>query len=348
MSTPTEESYHVSSKDAIAPGVTFDPSRHMAYTPPSEVITLRELLLSEANACSPVGITKPFPLFSFDGVVEMRRDIFREEVVRRHAQKIKPGVYKMRGFSRETPFVDSAWRHPDVLNACSKAAGLDLEIMFDYEIGHVNVQLEELVDKEEPHSVLPPATPPKPYGVEDLDLVKADQELVPVRNWHVDAYPWVCVCMLSDPEGMVGGETGIEKGDGSVVKMLGPSVGWAVMMQGGCINHIALKAYGSVERITMVTSFRPKDPLVKDVSTLHTVNKSSRLEQLFLGWTTYRMDVVAKRANAIGAEIAKGGFSADEIKEKMDHWVKEQIEYLSVTCREMHDAIPYGTNKAHT
>ena len=323
--------------------VTFDPARHMAFEAPEEIITLKELLLSEENACSPVAITKPFPLFSLEGVTEMRRDIFRKEVVQKHGQKIKPGVYKMRGYSQDTPFVDAVWRSPEAIEACSRAAGVDLEVIFDYEIGHVNVQLDELTDKANLYDILPPAVPKNKATSMPADSKSSEEQLESVRDWHVDAYPWVCVCMLSDPEGMIGGETGLQKGDGSVVKMLGPGIGWAVMMQGGCINHIALRAYGCSERITMVTSFKAKDPLARDMSTLNITNKSSRLEELFLQWTTYRMDVVSKRAAAIKAEIGNGQLSAETIKRKMDDWVKEQTSYLEITCREMHDAVPYGT-----
>lgn len=341
-STPTDGD-GTTTRNAPTKAAVFDPSRHMAFEAPAEIITLRDLLLSEENACSPVAITKPFPLFSREGVIEMRKDIFRAEVVRKHGQKIKPGVYKMRGYSRDTPFVDAVWRSPEVMKACSEAAGVDLDVIFDYEIGHVNVQLDELADKPTLDSVLPPAVPPKSFTGVDFSSIDPDKQLASVRDWHVDAYPWVCVCMLSDPEGMVGGETGIQKGDGSIVKMLGPGIGWAVMMQGGCINHAALRAYGCAERITMVTSFKARDPLLKDMSTLNITNKSSRLEELFLQWTTYRMNVLAKRATTIEAEIAKGTLSADEIKRKMDEWVKEQVNYLNITCREMHDAVPYGT-----
>jgi hypothetical protein len=93
----------------------------------------------------------------------------------------------------------------------------------------------------------------------------------------------------------------------------------------------------------MVTSFKAKDPLAKDMSTLNITNKSSRLEELFLQWTTYRMDVVSKRASAIKEEIGSGQLSAETIKKKMDDWVKQQTSYLEITCREMHDAVPYGT-----
>lgn len=316
----------------------------MAFEPPDEIITLRELLLSEDNACSPVAITRPFPLFSLEGVTEMRKDIFRKEVIRQHGQKIKPGVYKMRGYSQDTPFVDAVWRNPEVIKACSQAAGIDLDVIFDYEIGHVNVQLDELADKPSLEDILPPAVPPKtPCSVTD-DAMTSEEQLAAVRDWHIDAYPWVCVCMLSDPEGMKGGETGLQKGDGSIVKMLGPGVGWAVMMQGGCINHIALRAYGCRERITMVTSFKARDPLAKDMSTLNITNKSSRLDELFFQWTTYRMDIISKRAAALKDEITNGHMSAEDIKKKMDDWVHEQTTYLNITCREMHDAVPYGTS----
>ncbi|KAK5191767.1 hypothetical protein LTR92_008348 [Exophiala xenobiotica] len=337
-----EEHSSWKSADQSSQNVTFDPSKHMAFEAPEAIITLKELLLSEENACSPVAITKPFPLFSLDGVTEMRRDIFRKDVVQKHGQKIKPGVYKMRGYSQDTPFVDAVWRSPEVIEACSRAAGVDLEVIFDYEIGHVNVQLDALADKTNLYEVLPPAVPKNEATSIPADSKSTDEQLESVRDWHIDAYPWVCVCMLSDPEGMIGGETGLQKGDGSVVKMLGPGIGWAVMMQGGCINHIALRAYGCSERITMVTSFKAKDPLAKDMSTLNITNKSSRLEELFLQWTTYRMDVVSKRAAAMKEEIGSGQLSAETIKKKMDDWVREQTSYLEVTCREMHDAVPYA------
>ncbi|KAK5275217.1 hypothetical protein LTR40_013417, partial [Exophiala xenobiotica] len=133
-----EERSSWKSADQSSQNVTFDPSKHMAFEAPEAIITLKELLLSEENACSPVAITKPFPLFSLDGVTEMRRDIFRKDVVQKHGQKIKPGVYKMRGYSQDTPFVDAVWRSPEVIEVCSRAAGVDLEVIFDYEIGHVN------------------------------------------------------------------------------------------------------------------------------------------------------------------------------------------------------------------
>jgi hypothetical protein len=141
--------------------------------------------------------------------------------------------------------------------------------------------------------------------------------------------------MLSDPSNMVGGETGIRKGDGSIAKIRGPQVGWAVMMQGGCVEHIALKAVGTGERVTMVTSFRPRDPTLKDVSNLGNVKKSSSWDQLFKQWSVYRLGVVEKRARLLREKIEQGNLSGVEISKMMAQWNEEQFAYMNHTAVEM-------------
>src|ERR1700749_611064 len=98
---------------------SFDPAEHLCFEPPKSVITLKELLLAEDNAISPVAITEPFPLFTLEGVKQMRADLFRSEVVNMHGDRTKKNCYKMRGYSKDTPFVDAAWRSPEVIKACS-------------------------------------------------------------------------------------------------------------------------------------------------------------------------------------------------------------------------------------
>ncbi|KAK5744819.1 hypothetical protein LTR17_001896 [Elasticomyces elasticus] len=322
----------------------FDPATHLAFEPPKDFITLRDLLLSEDKAISPVAVTAPFPLFSTEGVQALRADLFRREVVDKHAYSLTPGCYKMRGYSYDTPFVDAVWKSPAVLAACSKAAGVDLSVVFDYEIAHMNVQVDALLGQPTLSSVLPQPTPPsntqsggpvveQPAIVQDDDL-----ESLPANGtWHTDSYPWVCVVMLSDPTNMCGGETGLRKGDGTLLKVRGPAVGWAVMMQGGCVKHIALKASGGTgERITMVTSFRAKDPMQKDVSNLVNVKRSSKHNELFQQWSTYRLDVLSQRALLMRNEIAKGEKTAEEISAMMTEWQAVQADYLKTTVDEMY------------
>jgi hypothetical protein len=71
--------------------------------------------------------------------------------------------------------------------------------------------------------------------------------------------------------------------------------GTAVVMQGRYINHQALKALGGRERISMITSFRPKSPLVKDESVLTGVRGISNLNELYSDYTQYRLEILEER-----------------------------------------------------
>ena len=42
--------------------------------------------------------------------------------------------------------------------------------------------------------------------------------------WHFDSFPFVCVTMLSDCAGMVGGETALRTATGEIMKVRGPSM----------------------------------------------------------------------------------------------------------------------------
>jgi hypothetical protein len=53
------------------------------------------------------------------------------------------------------------------------------------------------------------------------------------------------------------------------------------MMQGRYINHVALNAFNTQERVTMVTSYRVKDPNVKDESVLTTIRPISQLDEMY-------------------------------------------------------------------
>ena len=46
----------------------------------------------------------------------------------------------------------------------------------------------------------------------------------PIVDWHHDSYPFVCVTMLSDCTGMVGGETALKTARGNILKVRGPEM----------------------------------------------------------------------------------------------------------------------------
>lgn len=319
----------------------FDAARHLNFEPPSEYYTLDKLGLPSTGSISPVAITAPFPLLSDEGIRKARADLFRTEMLAKHkyVESKDPGVYKLRGYGKDAPFVYDMWTSKEMLAACSAAAGCELDVVFDYEIGHINVQLPPGVDEggDDLERLLPPIDPPQQRAdVSDEEAAKAAEAgIANVTAWHNDSFPWVCVIMLSDPTGMKGGETALRRGDGSILKVRGPSKGYAVMMQGGLINHVALKTLGDGERITMVTSFRPRDPHAVDLSNLGNVKAVSDLGQLFTQWTLYRTAVLEERCRRFAGDLRDTKLSGDEVEAVVGKWAREQIQYIQRTAKEL-------------
>ena len=106
--------------------------------------------------------------------------------------------------SRHAKFIFEAWKHPETLAIVSKIAGVELVPVMDYEIGHINMSVPG-VRKEYDHSIL--------MSEDDEDAIV---------GWHRDSYPFVCVLMMSDTTGMVGGETALRTGFGDIKKVRGP------------------------------------------------------------------------------------------------------------------------------
>lgn len=90
----------------------------------------------------------------------------------------------------------------------------------DYEIGHINLStLTEAKAKNQleanNHSN------PNTYSEHLQNSIEEDEK--PIVGWHTDSYPFVCVLMMSDCTGMIGGETALRKADGSILKVRGPT-----------------------------------------------------------------------------------------------------------------------------
>lgn len=61
----------------------------------------------------------------------------------------------------------------------------------------------------------------------DAEVAKSDTTLgddLPSVAWHYDSFPFVCVVMLSDCTGMVGGETAVRMPTGGIMKVRGPTM----------------------------------------------------------------------------------------------------------------------------
>lgn len=188
-----------------------------------------------------------------------------------------------------------AWKSPKTLSIISKIAGVDLVPIYDFDIGNINISVQNTAEKK--------------------STIAATEDAA-VTKWHCDSYPFVCVVMMSDAYAsqMLGGETVLKGGSGKILKVRGPQMvrdmkslisqrgstltvvqGSAVVLQGRCISHQALAAIGGMERITMITSFRPRDVNVKDTSVLTSVRPLSEPSELYYQWTKYRLEVLQER-----------------------------------------------------
>ena len=68
-----------------------------------------------------------------------------------------------------------------------------------------------------------------------------------------------------------------------------------MVLQGRYVEHKALRALGSKERITMVTSFRCRCPRLRDDTVLKTVRSISNLSQLYYEFCEYRLEILEER-----------------------------------------------------
>ena len=192
----------------------------MAYQKPKAIHTLSDIKL-ENSPISEIASTDPFPLLSAEGVRAFRRELFSKDVLDNCSYKTRPGSVQIRGMApRFAPFTYQFWTSPEVLGIVSNLAGVDLIPVLDQEICHTNVQLgPEGLEGVRHTPVDPPGAPLGYKEKSDGDTGEKPSAVVP---WHRDSYPFVCVVMLSDTSTMTDGETEMQKGDGSTVKVRSP------------------------------------------------------------------------------------------------------------------------------
>lgn len=114
------------------------------------------------------------------------------------------------------------------------------------------------------------------------------------------------------------------------------SQGCAVVMQGRYITHQALRALGAQERITMVTSFRPRSPFLPDDSVLTTTRGISDLSQLYYEFSRYRLEMLEERIRVQLKQIREAHAAGKKTDTKgIKRFLEEQEGFLRHTNREM-------------
>ena len=304
----------------------FDPTIHLHYTSPTPVLMMEDIGYSKDAGVSPVAVSQPFQLFSPEAVQKFRDEVLNPEVMGKFLYQSNLAPAQIRGYAKShAPFTMAAWNHPKTLEIVSKIAGVELVPSMSFEVSHVNlcVKSSEAAQVERDAHVL-----------QRKDSTVEDEK--PIVGWHRDSYPFVCVTMLSDCTGMIGGETALRTGSGGVMKVRGPQMGCAVVLQGRYITHQAIRALGAQERITMVTSFRPKSPFLADDTVLDTVRGISNLSELYYGFGSYRLEMIEARVQAQLQSMREDYAGGRKTNTKsIKAFLKQQIAFLEHTDNEM-------------
>ncbi len=99
-----------------------------------------------------------------------------------------------------------------------------------------------------------------------------------------------------------------------------------MVLQGRYIDHQALKAFGGQERITMVTSFRPRSPCVRDDTVLNTVRPISNLSDLYGQAVEYQLENAESRIRDMLRNVREsmkaGATDVQSIKSFLDFEIK--------------------------
>ncbi|KAI2784528.1 hypothetical protein F4815DRAFT_126215 [Daldinia loculata] len=314
----------------------FSPARHLSFKEPPKVYTMKDLGFDEDAGVSPVAVSEPFPLFTEEAVMRMRKEVLSHEVLSNCQYSSNLAQCQLRGFANKyAPFVYDVWKSPETLEIISKVAGIDLVTEMDFEIGHINISVKTEAEKQE-----------ELRAFSDRAQYEADEGIAgcpweddkPIVDWHTDSYPFVCVTMLSDCTTMIGGETALRTGTGEIMKVRGPQMGCAVVLQGRYIEHQALRALGTAERISMVTSFRPRCPTVRDDTVLTTVRPISNLLELYNQFSEYRLEILEERIRQQLKELREANGAGRKVAtRKLKAFFEEQEKFLAHMNREMVD-----------
>jgi hypothetical protein len=79
--------------------VSFNPSKHLEFSPPSKVYTMRELGYPDSRGVSPIGVSEPFPLFTEDAVKQMREEVLCDEVWAQYQYSSNLAKCQLRGYA---------------------------------------------------------------------------------------------------------------------------------------------------------------------------------------------------------------------------------------------------------
>lgn len=79
----------------------FDPKKHVNFTPPSKIHTMRDIKLSEHTGVSPMAVSEPFQFFTPEAIQRMRSEVLSKDVWDNCRYSSNLSRSQLRGFASE-------------------------------------------------------------------------------------------------------------------------------------------------------------------------------------------------------------------------------------------------------
>ncbi|CAH6719549.1 hypothetical protein CLIB1444_02S11122 [[Candida] jaroonii] len=327
----------IESKPGFDSQIKFDATKHLKPYEIKKKYTFKDFGIEKTHVepVSEIAATDPFDFITEEAVDLMKWEIFHDKNIVKEFGRATRGKsrlqFQMSGFFDKLRFTKELWTSKEVQQRFNDIMGIELEMPHVFCMGHVNVSLAD--------STKPELDPSIDYEELLAQQDKNADQVSSALDWHYDSPPLVCVVMLSAPPNMIGGETGIKKGDESILRIPNSTPGTATVLQGRVIKHIATKPINNFDRISYVVSFVPKDPLAKD-STCATSERpgataSFTNDKFYPNYLSYRFERVEKRLESFRKELMDNYSKGEKFDQmKSVNFIKDIEEYLKVCYRD--------------
>lgn len=292
----------ITSKPNFDPNLKFDPKKHIIFNPEyyksTKTFTLDDLNIHKTHVprVTNFGAAYPFPLISQEAVDMIIYEAMQDNVLDDFARI--PNLAKdatrldfhIGGHaSTVAPFTNALTCSPEIAEIVSNFFGTKMQHIYNSECAHLNVSLattdpEELKEcsltKEEIKAKM-----------EAQDAGDGD-EIPSTLGLHYDSTTVAMVIMLDLAEDAVGGQTTIVTGDEKIVRVPEPKNGYATLIQGRILKHLASKPVTNNNRISFVNGYAVAGPELLDntalTSTKPSVLSRARFDLFYRDWVDYK------------------------------------------------------------
>ena len=301
------------------PHLQFDPKKHIVFNPESykstKQFTLKDLNITKTHVpvVTEFGAAFPFPLLSEEAVNMLMYEAFQPDVIEKYARLPNLATNATRldfhigGHAEYTgPFSNAVVRSPEIAEIVSTFFGTPMSAIYNSECSHLNVSLATM-DEEEKMSY-PQTEEEIKKQFENQDAGDGD-EIPSTLGLHYDSTTVALVIMLDLPEEAIGGQTTIITGDEKTVRVPEPKTGYATLIQGRVLKHLASKPVTNHNRITLVNGYAVAGPEKLDnaalTSTKPSVLPRARFDLFYRDWVDYKFKNLEAHLKYLREEVDK-------------------------------------------